>query len=73
MGTRLTTIVSSSGKEYDIMLGNDGVTYCKCPAWRFSKERPRTCKHLEGYMSGQVKQVPQPQVTQSEDPVYDDG
>lgn len=33
-------------KPYQLIEGKDGVVYCTCMAWRFSKERPRTCKHM---------------------------
>ena len=38
-----------SGKRYTLILGQDGVAYCTCPAWRFQKGAPksRTCKHLK--------------------------
>lgn len=37
------------GKVYELREGRDGQVYCTCPAWRFSKERPRTCKHLAAW------------------------
>lgn len=39
-----------NGNTYEIRKGRDGVVYCSCPSWRFSKERPRTCKHLQEYV-----------------------
>ena len=72
MGDVLAEYESSSGrKTYQILLGRDGVTYCNCPAWRFSKDRPRTCKHLDKYFAGKVQEH-RPQAVE-EDPVYDDG
>ena len=37
---------SNRDRKYDLVQAEDGVVYCTCPAWRFSKERPRSCKHL---------------------------
>lgn len=39
---------SNPGREYHIIRGHDGVTYCDCPAWRFNTAR--TCKHLVDYL-----------------------
>lgn len=40
------------GVAYDVRLSRDGSdVYCTCPSWRFSKSRPRTCKHLEAYFA----------------------
>jgi len=36
---------STYGKTYEIRLGKDGVVYCTCPAWKFSRGN-KTCKHL---------------------------
>jgi predicted nucleic acid-binding Zn finger protein len=50
MGTVLRTWPSSrAGKVYELTLGDDNVLYCTCPAWRFTKKRPRTCKHIEAW------------------------
>jgi hypothetical protein len=38
-----------TGEQYEIRLGKDGVTFCACMGWRFSKERPRSCTHVREY------------------------
>ena len=38
---------SSSNKVYQVIRGHDGVIYCTCPGWKFS----RNCKHLQAYNS----------------------
>ncbi len=40
---------SNPNKLYEIIRGNDGVTYCSCWPWRMN----RTCSHLESFLSGQ--------------------
>ena len=40
---------TNPGKFYEVRCGDDGVTYCTCPAWRFNKKR--TCWHLDLYLS----------------------
>jgi len=53
MGTVLKAYPSRSkpGKEYRIIRGNDGVTYCECWQWKLN----RTCKHLEDYLQNQTQ------------------
>ena len=33
-------------QQYQIRVGADFKAYCTCPAWRFSKCNPKSCKHL---------------------------
>lgn len=35
-----------SKSKYEIRRGKDGVVFCSCPAWRFSKKHPKVCKHI---------------------------
>lgn len=40
----------SSGKEYEIRVGKDGVAYCNCPAWKFQHspvQDRKPCKHMK--------------------------
>jgi hypothetical protein len=54
----LATITSkTSGKTYTITRGNDGVTYCDCPSWKFQRVSPadRTCKHINSLSASNLK------------------
>lgn len=37
------------GPTYQMIEGEDGEIYCTCPAWRFSKEEPKCCKHMKAW------------------------
>lgn len=49
----LLSIVQSTttGERYEIRRGGDSTTYCTCASWRFSKTRPKSCKHLRAYLA----------------------
>lgn len=53
--TVLAKFTSDNGDECEVREGKDGVIYCTCMAWRFSKA-PKDCKHLkrirEAFQSG---------------------
>jgi hypothetical protein len=56
MGTSIAAVRSNTSTDtHHIVLGKDGVVYCTCMAWRFSKERPKTCRHLKEYFAMPVK------------------
>lgn len=40
------TVRGSGGRTYEIRLTEAGVPWCTCSAWKFSKEDPKTCKHI---------------------------
>jgi len=41
---------SNPNKRYQIIKGGDGVIYCNCPSWAFSKGK-KACKHLNEFMT----------------------
>lgn len=47
----LLAVVESTrtGEQYDIRRGGDSAEYCTCLGWRFSKEHPKSCRHLREY------------------------
>ena len=49
--------LSSPGTFYEIRKGSDGLAYCTCPAWRFCKRVPHTCKHLTRWLTGEYVKV----------------
>ena len=48
---------STPGCEYEITLGFDGSLACNCPAFAFSKAKPKDCKHLGIYRDGRGQSV----------------
>jgi len=50
MGGEILAQVEGSKGMYDIVRGHDGVVYCTCWAWKMSKDRPKTCKHIIQYL-----------------------
>lgn len=40
---------SDPDRVYELRIGTDGEVYCSCPAWKFSKARPRVCKHIQAW------------------------
>ena len=59
MGEVIAQVEGSRGM-YKITMGNDGVVYCECMAWKMSKERPKTCKHLQKFLGSSVNKVSAP-------------
>jgi hypothetical protein len=41
---------SNPKKKYEVLYYDDCTTSCNCPAWIFSKETPRACKHTKKIM-----------------------
>ena len=42
----------TDGNRYHVIrIGSDGVLYCDCPAWRFAKTSPKTCKHVRALVA----------------------
>ncbi len=55
-------VTGSTGREYTIKQGRDGVVYCSCPSWKFNSRNPaqRDCKHVRQVarqFQGQLAQV----------------
>jgi hypothetical protein len=76
MGQTLATYPSGSNpaKEYSVILGNDGVTYCDCMGWKMNKH----CKHLKAYEAGtsapvkKAKKDPKAELNKTIDDIVND-
>lgn len=55
VGTGMPFVSGESGKTYELRTGRDGVFYCTCPAWRYSKDH-KPCKHMRAYLAGDFYQ-----------------
>ena len=60
MAKVLETFSGSNGNTHSITEGDDGVVYCTCPGWKFSKVRPKTCAHLQAWEAKQRKAKSKP-------------
>jgi hypothetical protein len=42
------------GLKYEIGKTQQGVIYCTCMAWKFSRSFPKTCKHIKKWEEKQA-------------------
>ena len=42
--------------KHQIRLAADHTVYCTCQGWQFSKDKPKTCRHLEKFKANMVAQ-----------------
>lgn len=46
----LAYVPSSDGnRKYAIKLASDHTVFCECQGWQYSKETPKTCRHLKRF------------------------
>lgn len=44
----MTVPSSKKGADpYEVSLQGNGVWHCTCPGWRWSKKKPKTCRHID--------------------------
>ena len=57
--TLVATVASftSPEKRYDVKTNDDGLYGCACMAYRFNRETPKRCKHIDAVRAGTAMDI----------------